>query len=501
MRWLVGVSLLGALLGALLAAPAQHVQGRPKAAAMAPASGSVPPAAAALGPRWDFVVRIPDLAKGIAEVSWTLQGFIPGRLRVCGDMDGAGAYVQGLEQLGGESGPAQPLPRDGVCWLATVDGAPTRLRYRYDLRALARDQGSVDYAEQLGDTYIFNDETLLLRPDPLPRGRPPAAITVEFLLPDGVSLTAPYARLPGPGLRFRLDAEQYDGGNYITVGQVASLGLIRLPHTAVDLNVLAWPRRASDAALRSWIETAVGAVDRFYGALLHDRVHVVLVPVPGSRKPALFGSVMRRGLASVVLYIGAGCERFDFQQEWVAVHELFHLGNPLTDGKMSWFVEGFTTYYQDVLRARLGALTKGATWGDLWDGVRRFCQPTDGVSLAEESAGLRRTHRYTRVYWGGACVALLADIAIREHSRGQTSLDDVLRALRQQSLRSAVDEDEVVAALDRAAGRPLVKALLKERRAVPVRETLARLGVIPTGDETVELRDDAPLAGLRRGMF
>ncbi|MFO0573642.1 MAG: hypothetical protein U1A78_06580 [Polyangia bacterium] len=487
MRWLVVLALLGALL------PAQRVQGRPPAAA---AAGS----RAAASPRWDFVVRFPDL-QGIAEVAWTLHGFASGRLRVCADMDGAGEYVRDLVQLAGESGPAQPLPRDGTCWLATVDGAPTRLRYRYDLRSLARDQSSVDYAEQLGDSFIFNDETLLLRPDPLPRGRPPAAITVEFQLPAGASLTAPYARLAEPGLRFRLDAEQYDGGNYITVGQVASLGQIRLPHTTVDLNVLRWPRRASDAALRGWIETAVGAVDRFYGTLLHDRVHVTLVPVPGSRKPALFGSVMRRGLASVVLYIGAGCERFDFREEWVAVHELFHLGNPLTDGKMSWFVEGFTTYYQDVLRGRLRALTPAATWGDLWDGVRRFCQPTGGASLAEESESLRRTHRYTRVYWGGACVALLTDIAIREHSRGQVTLDDVLRALRQQSLRAPVEEDEVIAALDRAAGRPLVKALLAERRAIAVREALARLGVIPTGDETVELRDDAPLAGLRRAMF
>mgnify|MGYP000034056245 CR=1 FL=1 len=262
MRWLVVLALLGALL------PAQRVQGRPPAAATAPAASR--PAAA---PRWDFVVRFPDL-QGVAEVAWTLHGFAPGRLRVCADMDGAGEYVRDLVQLAGEGGPAQPLPRDGACWLATVDGAPTRLRYRYDLRSLARDQGSVDYAEQLGDSYVFNDETLLLRPDPLPRSRPPAAITVEFQLPAGVSLTAPYARLAEPGLRFRLDAEQYDGGNYITVGQVASLGLIRLPHTTVDLNVLKWPRRASDAALRGWIETAVGAVDRFYGTLLHERVHV-----------------------------------------------------------------------------------------------------------------------------------------------------------------------------------------------------------------------------------
>lgn len=485
------------LLCVLAASASRGAPGPPAVAVTAAAAGEP------TGPRWDFAVRIADLAQGAAEVSWTLHGFSGPALRVCADMDGSGAFVQRLEQLeGNDPARARPLERDGDCWLArAARGVPTYLRYRYDLAGLARSYGSVDYAEQLGETFIFNDEAVLLRPDPMPRTQPPAPITVEFLLPTGASLSVPYARLPGPGQRFRLDAEQYNGGAYITVGKLASLGLIKLPHTTVDLSVLGGSRRASDAVLRGWIEGATGAIDRFYGPLLHERVQVVLVPVPFSTRPALFGTVMRRGLASVVVYFGAGCERFDFSEEWVAVHELFHLGNPLTRGRLSWFIEGFTTYYQDVLRARMGALSARDAWGDLWDGVRRFCQPSGGNSLADESAALSRTHRYTRVYWGGACVALLADVAIRERSRGQSSLDHVLRSLRQQSLRELLDEDDVIMALDRAAGRPLVREFLRERRAIAARETLTRLGVIPTGGTTVELRDDAPLAALRRAMF
>jgi hypothetical protein len=458
------------------------------------------------GPRWEFVVRIPELARGVADITWTLRGFAPGRLRVCADMDGAERFVQGLAQLPGPGaaggGKEAALVRDGDCWLAQASAtAPTVLRYRIDLEGMARRRGSIDYAERLGGSYIFNDEAVLLRPDPMPHGKPEPPITVEFVLPEGVSLTAPYERLPGPGLRFRLDAAQYDGGDYITVGQVGSLGTIRLPHTVVDLHALKWPRRADDAVLRRWIEAAVGAVDSFYGPLLHERIHVVLVPVPGSSEPGLFGSVMRRGLASVVLYFGADCERFDFAAEWVAVHELFHLGNPLTKTRLSWFVEGFTTYYQDVLRARMGGMTAAAAWGDLWDGARRFCQPAAGASLADESEALRRTYRYTRVYWGGACVAMLVDIAIRERSRGRSSLDDVLRSLRQQSLRRPLGEADVIAALDQAAGQPLVQSLLNERRAIAVREPLARLGIVPSGPDSVTLRDDAPLTLLRKAMF
>jgi len=342
-----------------------------------------------------------------------------------------------------------------------------------------------------------------LRPDPLPRGGggPEPIIHVELRLPPGAQVAAPWQRQPGPGHRFVMDAAQYDGGGYVMVGTIEDLGELQLPHTTVHLATLPAERRLSAPALRSWVRSALSAVDKFYGTLTPRHVLVNLVPVPGSQDASLFGTVLRPLRPSVVIYFGAECERAENPEEWVAVHELFHIGNPWLSDRMPWFVEGFTTYYQDVLRARAGTVSATAAWGDLWDGFRRLCQPEDGSSLREESARLRYSYRYTRVYWGGACVAFLADIAIRERSRGRQSLDDVMRELRVRSLREPLDEDEVLAALDEAAGGKQVSGFLRERRALPVRERLQRLGVEVTGDDTVRLRDDAPLSALRRAMF
>lgn len=463
-------------------------------------------------PSWDFFVQIPDLGRGLAEVTWTVRGFGPERpLRVCADMNDAERYVVRIERVYGggdpaaEGGARRPLRRDGRCWrVPDADPRGVVLHYFYDLRELASQNGSPDHAQRLGETYIFNDETMFLRPDPLPRrgdGIPEPIIRIDLRLPPGVQVAAPWQRLPGPGQRFTLDAAQYDGGGYVMIGTLEDLGEIKLPHTTVQLVTLPAERRMSAQALRSWVRAAMSAIDRFYGTLTPQRVLVNLVPVPGSQDASLFGTVLRPLHPSVVIYFGAECERAENPDEWVAVHELFHIGNPWLNEKLPWFVEGFTTYYQDVLRARLGAMSTTAAWGDLWDGFRRLCQPEDGASLKEESIRLRYSFRYTRVYWGGACVAFLADVAIRERSHGQKSLDDVMRELRTRSLREPLDEDEVLAALDEAAGGKLVSGYLRERRALPVRERLQRLGVEATGDDTVRLRDDAPLAALRRSMF
>lgn len=480
--------------------------------------GAVPQARAQreISPSWDFVIEIPDLWRGLADVTWTVRGYGPERpLRVCADMNDAERYVVRIERLlGGEDGPGsgpsagpvrRPLRRDGRCWrVPDPDPRGVVLHYLYDLRDMAARNGSPDYAQRLGENYIFNDETLLLRPDPLPRrsdSSPEPPISVELRLPPGAQVAAPWQRLPGPGHHFALDAAQYDGGGYVMIGTLEDLGEVRLPHTTVQVVTLPVERRLSASALRSWVRTAMTAIDRFYGMLTPPRVLVNLVPVPGSQEASIFGTVLRPLHPSVIIYFGADCERAENPDEWVAVHELFHIGNPWLTGKIPWFVEGFTTYYQDVLRARLGVLSSPAAWGDLWDGFRRLCQPEDGSSLKEESVRLRYSYRYTRVYWGGACLAFLTDVAIRERTRGRQSLDDVMRELRVRSLREPLDEDEVVAALDEAAGGKLVSSFLRERRALPVRDRLQRLGVEVTGDDSVRLRDDAPLAALRRSMF
>ena len=80
------------------------------------------------------------------------------------------------------------------------------------LAGMAGITGDPDYVSRVDDSYVFNDEAVLLRPDPLPRRAP---ITVEFDLPEGLAVATPWQRLEGPGLKFRYDSEHYDAGSYV----------------------------------------------------------------------------------------------------------------------------------------------------------------------------------------------------------------------------------------------------------------------------------------------
>jgi hypothetical protein len=450
---------------------------------------------------WQHLVTLPDASRGILEITTTVRG-LSGDVRMCLFMDGAEPHLRAIRRI--TPGPAI-TEDDGCFMLRAAQPQGTTFAYTYDLRALADRTGQPDFAERIGDTYLWNDQAVLLHPSPLPE---PATIEVELRLPAGMPLVTPWTRLPGPGQRFTMNSQQHDGGSYIGMGSLlSSLGTLPLPgnKTVGKLYLVNLPHKATDDALRAWIGQALGAVASFYGDLLSREVLITLVPISGSPDPGVFGTVVRRGTPSAVIYFGADCVNPIVGQDWLAVHELFHIGNPIVARKIPWFVEGFTTYYQDVLRARARSLNAVDAWSDLYDGFRRFCLPEGKRSLDEESRSLYASHRYTRVYWGGACVAFLADAAIRTRSRGKHNLDDVLLRLRKKSLDAPIDEDTVVAALDAEAGDKLVSRLLKENRPAAFSAELSgwlrRLGIEPTSPKTVRLIDAAPLSTVRDGIL
>ncbi len=465
--------------------------------------GAAPPSATALAPAasapaWEFAVEMADAQKGELQVTMILHGF-SGDVRLCLFMDGAERHLHELRRQ--SPGPAITVAKD--CWqVAAATPQGTIISYKYDLRALADEKNQPDYAERFDATYIFNDQAVLLHPSPLPTAKSPNApvlIDVEFMLPASMPLFTPWTALSAR--RFRFDSEQHDGGSYIGLGKLlGDAQPIFSKQIVGQMRLVSLPHRASAPALRQWIEQALDEVTAFYGDLIGKKLNVILVPMRGTSEPGLMGTVLRQGTPSVVIYYGADCEVPSVSKDWLAVHELFHIGNPILEGKIPWFVEGFTTYYQDVLRARAGALGPEEAWADLVDGFQRFCQPQNQLSLIEESHELYRSHRYRRVYWGGACLAFIADATIRFRSHGQRRLDDVLYALRRQSLKAALNEEDLLAALDEATGEHLISRLAHERRRIAVADWLRRIGVSGNGSP-LRLNDAAPLAELRKSIF
>ena len=141
-----------------------------------------------------------------------------------------------------------------------------------------------------------------------------------------------------------------------------------------------------------------------------------------------------------------------------AAHEFFHVWNverirprtlePFdletanTSGEL-WLAEGVTTYYEKLVMHRAGLSTLHETMQE-WSAVlnqvlgspaRQFRSAEDMSRLAPLVDGPRTldgtnlNYTYLSYYIHGAALGLALDLAIREHTQGQHSLDDFMRAM------------------------------------------------------------------------
>ena len=135
-----------------------------------------------------------------------------------------------------------------------------------------------------------------------------------------------------------------------------------------------------------------------------------------------------------------------------------------------WLFEGFTSYYDDLMLVRSGAITEadyyalvGKTLGSVLRGSGRLKQ-----SVAESSFDAwikyyrqdeNAPNAIVSYYQKGSLVALAFDLAIRARTDHRKSLDDVMRLLWQRygkhfysGKMSGVGEDEVAALIAEATG-------------------------------------------------
>jgi hypothetical protein len=190
----------------------------------------------------------------------------------------------------------------------------------------------------------------------------------------------------------------------------------------------------SDSALTeartAWLRAAADEVGGLYGRAPRRAALALLQPVPAEAAgddPVPFGETQRGGGGTVSLHVSTALNTESARTDWVAVHELVHLGVPVMPADDAWLYEGLASYYQNVLRARSGRISIEAAWASLSDGFRRGASTRTGRTLLDESRDMRLTHAYWPVYWGGALWAMQADLALRRARPGRGGLDEVLR--------------------------------------------------------------------------
>ena len=210
-------------------------------------------------------------------------------------------------------------------------------------------------------------------------------------------------------------------------------GTLALAHSQVELHLVG-KSRASDLELRTWIEQASRASERLYGPQMPSKVHIVIVAWPGQTELGSFGTVLRPLRPSALIYFGADATRFPLSDDWVATHEIFHVGNPLMRYKVPWFVEVLPHITKMSCERGLGALTAkkrgricgmafvatASRTGRRWKRKRQLAQD---LSLHAGVLGRRVSGVFARC-------------RDSQKSQGKRSLDDVMRSLRMQSLHA-----------------------------------------------------------------
>lgn len=265
--------------------------------------------------------------------------------------------------------------------------------------------------------------------------------------------------------------------------QAADERVLRAGDSELRVEVVEVADRDRAAMLQRWIAETASAPLTVFGRFPLRSAQVRVKQVSSDDdSPVPWGQTSRSDGVSVLLFVREGASLDELRADWTAVHELSHLFHPYLGPSGRWMAEGLASYYQNVLRARVGLLDNDEAWRRLDGGFQRGRKALSGVRLDE----LRiRRGGTMRVYWAGAAYWLEADLALRAQGN---SLDAVLAQYSRCCLGDGTEQVEpaaFAAALDKIAKRSVF---------VPLYERYASSETFPSLDAAyrrlgIEVRD------------
>ena len=359
-----------------------------------------PLTAAAQSARWNFTATLDTTSEALAVEACSAGPFE--MIRFEAGSGAASARTQVARGAGGE------LQIDDDALMAADWQAGECLHTRIDLAAAARAQGQ-RFGYQPGQYVVLAPERWLWRPM---RVEPDSEIRLE--LPEGWSASVPWPPVPGKPGAHRLGPTGADWPALSAFGRFEEQRF-ELPGGQLRIALLPpWSGRE-----RARIEPVARALAAAYGRLPRSDAQILVVPIPGSREAAPWGQATRGGGSAVHLFVGADAAEDALIEDWTATHEFSHLLHPYFGSRGRWLGEGLASYYQNVLRARIGALSADEAWDKIAAGFERGRRETksDGMTLEQASRRMGALRAYMRTYWSGA--AYWAGIGSRAARRGR----------------------------------------------------------------------------------
>jgi hypothetical protein len=254
---------------------------------------------------------------------------------------------------------------------------------------------------------------------------------------------------------------------------------------------------ASRAELTTWITTAASAVTEYFGRFPVARYRISIQPARGE-VGVRSGTTWATGGAHTRMVVGEHTSVEQLAHDWVMTHEMAHTAFPDKPPSHLWIEEGISTYVEPLGRSWIGNVPAAKVWTDLVEGLPNGL-PRDG------DHGLDRTHTWGRTYWGGALFCLLADLEIRERTRGARGLVDALRGMVAAGGNDQAEWsiERAFAEADKAVGGPVLEELYARMKDAPVAVDLDELwrGLgVSVRRGALELDDAAPRAAIRRAI-
>jgi len=437
--------------------------------------------------KFDYTVDVADDARSLTVRACATSNAPAGRL-----YSGYPSADRYLDQLAGD-GASAPLMRDGVITHGALQNGEC-LRYRVDAYSLAQ-QDRYRLSWRPGEYLRLPLQSWLWRPRRLAEGS-----IVSITLPAGWSASLPYARIEAQRWRMADTPLDWDGGS--AFGQFVETRR-DLPGGALRVSVLPPADAAARQRIDAWITLNARALLAASGRLPLTDVQVLVVPLPGVRSPVPWGQVMRGGGSALTLFVGLDADEEALLADWTLAHEFSHLLHPYLHTRGRWLSEGLASYYQNVLRARSGALSAEQAWQRLDAGFARGRYERSGGRALRDAAvgGWRNT---MRVYWSGAAFWLEVELALRE--RGLADLSAVLDrfAARHLPSRRQWPPEAFIAELDAIVGADVLGPLFARYDAgtqfPSLTSTYRQLGLgADIGD--LALTDVAPQAHIRDAIM
>lgn len=264
----------------------------------------------------------------------------------------------------------------------------------------------------------------------------------------------------------------------------------------------------------------------FGGPLPYDHYTFILHVVPGQ-----YGGLEHRDSTSLIV------DRWGFRgREYekaiaLVAHELFHAWNgkrirpePLGPFDYTrenytrglWVVEGFTTYYTEVVLRRAGILSPQRFLERLGDAISSYLATPGRLRQTLEESSFDTWIRFYRpdenapnalisYYQKGMLVAMLLDLRIREATENRRSLDDVLRLLweRYGERDVGLPEAGIEALAEEVCGERLDDFFAKHLRSTEELDfaphlRIAGLELVPTASASAAAgAPPSPVLGLR----